>query len=431
MAPRTSPARPTEWRNWRMMRLLERIAVRFQGAGVPLMALKGAALNLTVYRPQDARPMDDLDLLIRPEDVDRAFALLEALGGLRGEPLVREDFFPRFHYEIEYRLGAIYPVKVDLHVRPYRPLRYAQTVPEAAMWENAQRIALNEASILIPGREDMLIHLAAHAAIHGCGRASWLEDIRRWITAFGAQLDWDRFLGAVESWRLALPVRRALARTERAFGPLLPESVSHRLDDASVNLFDRLALWHAPLDAEHPIRHVLVNALSTPGWRFRLAYLGAVVLPSKAHMADWYVPRHWGWLPCAHVLRWLTPAISFLPRHWRWFHKIEPKPSPIHGVGVYATSNMRAGEVVARWHGRSVCRDGMYVIQYPSADGGTERSELTGAVKYLNHSCRANARLDGLNLVATRPVRAGEELTIDYGARACQCPRHDTQRIAS
>jgi len=116
-----------------MMHLLERIAARFNKAGVPLMALKGAALNLTLYDRPDARPMADLDLMIRPEDVDQAFALLEELGGLRGEALVREDFFPRFHYEVEYTVGTIYPVKIDLHIRPFRPLRYAQSVPTNAL----------------------------------------------------------------------------------------------------------------------------------------------------------------------------------------------------------------------------------------------------------------------------------------------------------
>ncbi len=114
---------PASVRNVRMMHLLERIARAFNDAGVPVLALKGAALNLVLYDRPDERPMGDLDLLIKPENVEDAFAILEKLGCLRGEPLVREDFFPRFHYEVEFRAGDIYPVKIDLHVRPFRPLR--------------------------------------------------------------------------------------------------------------------------------------------------------------------------------------------------------------------------------------------------------------------------------------------------------------------
>ena len=83
-------------RNIRMMRVLARVAKRFNDAGVPIMALKGAALNLTLYTRADERPMTDIDLLIKPQDADQAARLLEELGCLRGESLVREDFFHAF-----------------------------------------------------------------------------------------------------------------------------------------------------------------------------------------------------------------------------------------------------------------------------------------------------------------------------------------------
>ena len=59
-------------RNIRMMRVLARVAKRFNDAGVPIMALKGAALNLTLYTRADARPMTDIDLLIKPQDAGKS-----------------------------------------------------------------------------------------------------------------------------------------------------------------------------------------------------------------------------------------------------------------------------------------------------------------------------------------------------------------------
>ncbi|MCH7841037.1 MAG: nucleotidyltransferase family protein [Planctomycetes bacterium] len=131
--PRLLPA----LRNIRMMHLLERIAARFHEAGVPLMVLKGAALNLAIYDEPSDRPMDDIDLLVRPRDHDRAAVLLEQLGCLRGGHLVRDDFFPRFHYESDHTAGTIDPVKIDLHVRPLRPLRYSRLNPDEALWRDA------------------------------------------------------------------------------------------------------------------------------------------------------------------------------------------------------------------------------------------------------------------------------------------------------
>jgi len=179
--PIVVPPSPLSFRNVRMMHLLERIATRFNEAKVPLMALKGAALNLTLYEQPDQRPMGDLDLMVRHEDIESACALLEAMGGLRGEPLVRDDFFPRFHYELEYTLGDIYPVKIDLHVRPFRPLRYARTVPDHALWQGAESVSVGKATVLIPSTEDMLIHLCVHAAVHGCSQRKWISEIGQWV----------------------------------------------------------------------------------------------------------------------------------------------------------------------------------------------------------------------------------------------------------
>ena len=340
-------------RNLRMMGLLERIARRFNAAGIPLLALKGAALNLVLYDRAADRPMGDLDLLIRPEHTEESFTLLDELGCLRGEPLVREDFFPKFHYENEFIAGGIYPVKIDLHVRPFRPLRYSRLVPEEALWERAQAVAFGQATILVPAAEDMLIHLAAHSAIHGNSRRQWLGDIKRWAEARQSDIDWDRLLATVEAWRLALPVREAFRRTQQEFGPVCPAQVTRRLCEVQANWRDHLVLRQAPRDASHPVAHVAVNALCTPGWRFVLDYLRAVLLPDRRHMSEWYGRRHRGWLACARLLRCSLPITNRIQRFWRWFTKIELRKSSIRGLGVFATRDIKDREIIARCRGRS------------------------------------------------------------------------------
>ena len=115
-------------------------------------------------------------------------------------------------------------------------------------------------------------------------------------------------------WRLTLPVRTAFRCAERLVGPVCPREVAERLRQLPVKWQDRAALWQAPRDADHPVAHVLVNVACTPGWRFALAYLFAVAVPDRKHMGRWYRRRHRGWLPWAHVVRWLRPIIA---RVWR------------------------------------------------------------------------------------------------------------------
>ncbi len=312
-----APATPLAMRNRRMMRVLEQVTAALNAAGIPVMALKGAALQLTLYERPDQRPMEDLDLLIHAEDLPAARAVLERIGAIPGEPLVRPDFCPRFYYETEYAIGQIYPVKIDLHVRPFRPMRYARTVPDCALWERARPVAIGAAHLLVPSTEDMLIHLAAHSAIHGNRRIVWLRDIYLWAAQNRDRVDWGNFLATARDWRLALPVRKGIEAAARECGSLCPEWLSHALRDTATTWCDRLALWQAPRDAEHPVAHVLVNMLTTPGWRFTLAYFIAVAMPSREHLGDGYERRHWGWRQAAMLSRGVRPMIACLslPSH--------------------------------------------------------------------------------------------------------------------
>ncbi len=404
-------------RNVCMMHTLERIAERFNEAGVPLLVLKGAALNLVLYERPDERPMGDLDLLVKLEDLDRALELSAALGCVRGEPLVREDFFPRFYYETEFKLGDIRPVRIDLHVRPFRPLRYARVVPPQALWDRAHPVQIGRATVLVPSAEEMLIHLAAHSAVHGNGRRLWLEDIKRWAEARRDDIDWDRFANTAKAWGLTLPTLEGISETESRLGPVCPPDVMRRLSRQRMGWRDRLALAQAPRDASHPVAHVAVDFICTPGWAFTLAYLWAMVVPGREHMGQWYVERHRGWLFCAHALRLLWPILGRIPRICDRFSKIRTRDMGEKGTGIFAKQDIEASEVIARCRGKVVSNRTETPGWAETRFGRTKRYELTGKLRFLGHSDRPNARLSGRELIALEPISAREEITIERGGR--------------
>lgn len=410
--------------------MLERIAGAFHDAGVEIMALKGAALHLTLYQASDHRPMDDLDLMVRPRDADRACAILEACGGLRLESEVREDFFPRFHYEIHYTVGRIDPVTVDLHVRPFRPLRYAQTVSESAFWSEATEVAVGRRRILHPSPEDMLIHLLVHLAVHGTPREVWVNDVRRWIVEFGRRMSPQRIAAKARAWGLAGGIRKGIELVETQGEPCFSPGFHEALRKVRRAPAERLTLWQAPRDHEHPLAHVLVQTICTPGWRFPLSYLWAQLAPDRSYLRDGYSRSHWGWVAVASLTRWLGPLGRWLRRHLGASPGVEVRSSLIHGVGVFATRDFQVGDVAAGYVGRRVDRGGMYVVMpRNSADRG-QRYELTGNLKFLNHSCEPNAELNGFDLRAMVPIRAGSEVTIRYAGAHCQCRPESDDELA-
>ena len=107
--------------------------------------------------------------------------------------------------------------------------------------------------------------------------------------------------------------------------------------------------------------------------------------------------------------------------------KTEVRESEIHGRGLFATSDIAKGEVVAVKGGHIVDREmlrreitpklGPVEIQIgddlfiaPVTDDERELSML-----YSNHSCDANIGMRGeITFVAMRDIRAGQELTHDW-----------------
>ena len=392
-------------RNLCHLRLLERIAERFNAAGVPLMALKGAALLLTVYRRPQDRPMSDLDLMVHPEDAEQAVRLLEELGCQPGRPLVQRDFFPRFYYETEFFAGRSFPLRIDLHARPFRPLRYGQTVPQEAFWADAQPVRVGRASVLVPAAAHMLIHLAVHSAIHANSRDTWLRDMCVWVDANNYAIDWCCFSRHVEDWRLSWPVRHALEAVAERYGGFMPSGVMKAFARQRVDWRDRMALKQAPRDADAPTGHLITDVLCTPGVRFVLGYLWASLLPDRVHMGEWYDRRHWGWLPAAHLLRLASPMLKRVTPLWGRMFKAELAENAFGRPALFATRIIRAGECIAE-------------------DRESDRHGPGAKLRYARHSCGPNARLSGRRLIAVKVIDAGEEISFDHGANACTCRQH-------
>jgi hypothetical protein len=262
---------------------LGRVLDGLRSMGVPVMTLKGAALARELYGDVGLRPMCDVDLLIRGCDAGRMDRAMDRLGYERGRVFLTRDFYPKYHYEADYGARDGLGPRLDVHVRPWRPLRCAGTVPAAAMWEDCRETRIGGTTALAPGREDMLLHLACHTAFHGAGRLLWLAEMDRYVWRFGGELDWDKLVGRALRWSVGYAAWLALDRVERLFGGVAPAEVLGKLR-RSGRWRDRLTVWQAPRDRRHPVARTMVDMVVTPGLGFRLGYLKAVLLPEDGHL---------------------------------------------------------------------------------------------------------------------------------------------------
>lgn len=98
---------------------------------------------------------------------------------------------------------------------------------------------------------------------------------------------------------------------------------------------------------------------------------------------------------------------------------VEVRESRI-GQGVFVLDDFEPGECLGKVEGE-VSTDSEAITQYSAEYTGDSVIEIAPPFRYLNHSCNPNCQLEqdddvgGLVVVVLRPMRVGEEATIDYG----------------
>jgi len=99
----------------------------------------------------------------------------------------------------------------------------------------------------------------------------------------------------------------------------------------------------------------------------------------------------------------------------------------VTGLGLFATKSIKRGAYIATYRGRRIsteeadrreARGARYMFEL-SKRWVIDGSSRWNVARYINHSCRPNAkpvgRRRGIVIVALRQIEADEEITYDYG----------------
>jgi len=99
----------------------------------------------------------------------------------------------------------------------------------------------------------------------------------------------------------------------------------------------------------------------------------------------------------------------------------------VTGLGLFATKRIKRGAYIAAYRGRRITTEEsdqreargaryMFALNKRWVIDGSPRWNMA---RYINHSCRPNAkpvgRRSGIVIVALRPIESNEEITYNYG----------------
>lgn len=238
----------------------ESIAVALRSAGVPAIALKGIALARRYYADPAARPMTDIDLLVRGADLAGAEAMLRRAGFTDAVDATFAATLRRRHHHLPPLRDPAGGELIELH-HDLLPRASRVRIDVDALWRRS--ITEPDSALRFLAPEDLYLHLAIHL-LHSSaviGRIGALLDLHVLATTemqrapdFGARLSVRAISLGLSHWAgLAAALSHDVFQTDLA-GDRPRNSIGVRVSPRQVRRFRDALLspLERPLDrAQH------------------------------------------------------------------------------------------------------------------------------------------------------------------------------------
>ena len=242
-----------------------------KGSGIEPIVLKGFALAHLAYPAPELRPMVDLDLWVGGDGLRDAVSTLAPLGwtlpwraGVLDGRIVSGS--------VALQLGSP-PLLIELHAAPKSLLAVMPAeVPEIR--KRAVCRSLGGMDARVPCPEDMIVHVAVHAAANhrfvDC--VLRLLDIALLVERQGTSLDWDALARRARTNGAAGLVATALEASRQLFSAPVPAPALAAFAVHDVEALGALACEQAWLSSRAAVGPRSIMAAAGPAARARAAF---------------------------------------------------------------------------------------------------------------------------------------------------------------
>jgi len=258
-----------------LARRVQQTCDAFASRGIPFMLLKGAAIGALVDPTFRSRPMNDVDILVRPEDSTRASEAIQAAGWSVSPDEVLQTLLAEAHHLPPFVDPQMPAIRLELHVS-HLPKTHPFAFDTAMLWQEARPAREPFHSALVPSPEHLLLHAAMHFAWqHPMTFGSWRTfRVQATVSAL-PDFSWARFVDdalaaratTASYWTLRLASRlsgiHAPADVMRLLTPPTPEWA---LDALERHFIAAIAVGESPSSPSGRMDHLLWLAAIRPRW---------------------------------------------------------------------------------------------------------------------------------------------------------------------
>jgi hypothetical protein len=215
-------------RNTTLADTLVEVLGALQAAGVEGLPVKGVVLAETIYGGLERRSLGDIDVLVRPDDLERARATLAELGFRqpRGLDLDFDIAFHPFHDPPYYRAAAGGEICLELHWALWNPSFFR--LGSGPLWQRSRVVQVHGVGMRTLTPEDMLLHLAIHRS-RSALRLRFVCDTAELLRRHAAALDWEYVLAQARAAGARTTLFYTLSLAQELLAAPLPPDILRRL----------------------------------------------------------------------------------------------------------------------------------------------------------------------------------------------------------
>ncbi len=171
------------------------IQAAFKNAAIEMVPIKGMSLLQTVYNNAGLRHLEDIDILVKKDDLSRSEKILGDAGYKPAFGTFSRDYYLHHHCHIPFYGKGL----VELHWGLAQPKPNLISMPE--IWKRTITAAQRDTILLSP--EDDILAIALHLRRYNMPLSlKYIYDIYMIINAHKENIDWDYILRHSRSNRM-------------------------------------------------------------------------------------------------------------------------------------------------------------------------------------------------------------------------------------
>jgi len=278
---------------------LGKVLETFRKAGLQVIVLKGAVLAEKMYGNLALRPMTDVDLLIKKEEMWQLDEQLKILGYRPSDISVEDvDFSSTYLTTLDYRSFSSNSPSFHIHwhfVNSTIPNEsYIKNIKIEDIWRDAEKTKIANVETLVMAPHHLLIHLSEHAlrVTHSLSKLSFFCDIDEAVNSYQERLDWERLIKESLKFNLSRMVYLSLYFTAKFLETKIPENVLSKLKPKRFSLGERVFMNSISNNKRFPGLSYLVHLTMNNGFLKKMNFLEKTLFPPPQIMAQRsYIPR--------------------------------------------------------------------------------------------------------------------------------------------